>query len=117
MNSDITYTRGTTYKVSHNYVAPQYLGATLIFTVKTVPNDTDESDLTNSIMTPKVISMSGSSFPQNTTFNINPEDVATTVIPGKNYYSIKIIDTNSDEYIVAQGTFNLKAYPTNEITA
>ena len=117
MNSDITYTRGTTYTVTHNYTAPQYLGATLIFTVKTVPNDTDETDLTNAVMTPKVISMHGSVFPQTTTFDINPADVPVTQQPGKDYYSIKVIDTNGDEYIVAQGVFNLKAYPTNEITA
>lgn len=117
MNPALNYTRGTTYWVNHNYVAPQYLGATLIWTVKTVPNDADETDLTNSIMTPKVIAMSGSTFPQNTRFSINPGDVSVSQEPGKCYYSVKIIDTSGAEYIMAQGIFNLQAYPTNEITA
>lgn len=119
MNSDITYTRGTTYVVTHNYtsqMSPAYLGANLIFTVKTVPNDTDETDLTNAIMTPKVVGMSGSTFPQRTNITINPGDVAVTEQPGKCYYSVKVIDTSGAEYIVSQGVFNLKAYPTNEIT-
>lgn len=117
MNSDLTYTRGTTYNLTHTYTAPEYLGATLIFTAKTVANDTDITDLTNAIMAPKIITMSGSSFPQTTNIAINPGDVAVTQIPGKFYYSIKIIDTDGEEYIVAQGRFNLVAYTTNEITS
>lgn len=116
MNPAITYTRGTTYNLTHTYTAPTYLGAKLIFTVKTVQNDTDITDLTNAVMTPKVITMSGSSFPQTTNIVINPADVAVTMEPGKYYYSIKVIDTQGEEYIVAQGRFDLVAYPTNEIT-
>lgn len=117
MNPNLTYTRGTTYNLTHTYTAPTYLGAKLIFTAKTVANDTDETDLTNSIMNPKIITMTGSTFPQTTNIVINPADVAVTVTPGNYWYSIKIIDTQGEEYIVAQGRFDLVAYTTNEITA
>lgn len=117
MNPAITYTRGTSYAVTHNYTAPQYLGATLIFTVKTVQNDTDITDLTNAIMAPKVITMSGSSFPQSTVIQMNPGDVSVDTAPGKCYYSIKVIDTQGKEYPVASGVFNLVAITTNEITS
>lgn len=114
MNPAITYTRGTTYNLTHTYTAPTYLGATLIFTVKTVQNDTDNTDLTNAVMTPKKITMTGSTFPQTTPITIHPTDVAVTMAPGKYFYSIKVIDTQGEEFIVASGTFNLEAVTTNE---
>jgi hypothetical protein len=117
MNPAITYTRGTSYALTHTYTAPVYLGATLIFTVKSVQNDTDITDLTNAIMTPKVITMSGSSFPQQTLIQLNPADVSVDTVPGKYYYSIKIIDTQGKEYPAASGVFNLAAITTNEITS
>jgi hypothetical protein len=111
----ITYTRGTTLKLTHTYTAPQYFGASLIFTVKTVQNDSDATDLTNAVMTPKEIPMSGSSFPQTTVIPIAPTDVAITMDPSTNYfYSIKVIDSNGDEYMCDSGTFILAAQPTNE---
>jgi len=117
MNPALTYTRGTSYAATHTYVAPVYLGATLLFTVKSVPNDTDITDTTNAIMTPKVITMSGSSFPQTTVIQINPADVSVDTEPGKYYYSIKVIDTAGKEYAAASGVFNLEAITTNEITS
>lgn len=117
MNPALTYPRGTTYNLTHNYTAPTYLGATLIFTVKNVPNDSDETDLTNALMAPKVITMSGSSFPQTTLITINPADVSLDMEPGKYYYSVKVIDTQGAEYIVASGVFTLVAFTTNEITS
>ena len=100
--------------MTHNYTAPTYLGATLLFGVKSVPNDTDPTDSTNAIMTYKRITMSGSSFPQTTLIEINPNDVPVTVIPGKNYYTVKIIDTEGNEFVVAQGVFQLTASTVNE---
>ena len=117
MNPDLTYTRGTTYNLTHTYTAPTYLGAKLLFVVKTVQNDMDITDLTNAVMAPKDITMTGSSFPQTTNIAINPGDVSVDMEPGKYSYSIKVIDTAGEEYIVAQGRFNLVAYTTNEITA
>ena len=114
MNNGLTYTRGTTYNLTHTYTAPTYLGATLIFTVKNVPNDSDETDLTNALFTPKHVTMSGSSFPQTTPITINPTDVAVTMQPGKYYYSVKVIDTEGEEFVVATGTFTLVAATTNE---
>lgn len=116
MNSDITYPRGTTYLITHTYTAPQYLGSKLIFTAKTVKDDSDTTDLTNAVLTPKEINMSGSTFPQTTVITINPGDVSVNTQPGSYYYSIKVIDTNGDEYIVASGKFILTAVPTNQIT-
>jgi hypothetical protein len=114
MNPALEYTRGTTYFLTHTYTAPTYLGATLLFGVKSVPNDTDPTDSTNAIMTYKRISMTGSSFPQTTLIHINPTDVAVTVIPGKYYYTVKVFDTEGDEFVVAQGTFQLSASTVNE---
>lgn len=113
----ITYTRGTTYNLTHTYAAPTYLGAHLIFTVKNTQYDTDETDTTNAIMTPKVLAMSGSTFPQTTAIVINPTDVAVSMAPSKKYYwSIKVFDTNGQQFLVAQGTFVLSASTTNETT-
>lgn len=116
MNPTITYVRGTTYNLTHTYTAPEYLGATLIFTVKTVRNDNDITDLTNAVLTPKTITMSGSSFPQTTNIAINPGDVAVTQNPGNFFYSIKVIDTDGEEFVVVNGSFVLQAVPTNDIT-
>lgn len=112
----IAYTRNTTYTITHEYTAPTYLGTNLRFTVKSVQNDTDPTDVTNSILTPKNISMSGSSFPQSTTITIAPTDIAVTQLPGTYYYSIKIFDSNSGEYVVDSGTFVMTASSTNETT-
>lgn len=109
----ITYTRGTTYSLTHTYTAPVFFGVTLLFTVKTVSNDSDVTDLSDVVMAPKDITMSGSSFPQTTTFSINPTDVATTVAPATYFYSLKVIDSNGDEYVADSGTFILKAITTN----
>jgi hypothetical protein len=115
MNPKITYARGSTYNITHTYTAPTYLGATLYFVVKTVSNDTDATDSTNTIMTPKIITMSGSTFPQTTQITINPTDVAVTVAPGNYYYSIKVKDTNSEEFIcVLSAPFILEASTVNE---
>lgn len=112
----ITYNRGTTYRLTHKYTAPTYFGENLIFTVKTVENDDDATDTTNIIMTPKEVAMSGSSFPQTTEIVIDPPDVAVTVDPGTYFYSIKVFDSNGDEYIADSGKFILTAVPTNDIT-
>lgn len=117
MNSTVTYVRGTTYTLTHTYAAPQYFGENLIFTVKTVKNDDDITDLTNAVLVPKVIAMSGTSFPQKTIIVIEPGDVAVTIPPGNYFYSVKVIDTNGQEFVVANGSFVLQAVPTNEITA
>lgn len=113
MNNSINYTRGTTYVISFTYTAPTYLGETLLFTVKDVPYDTDATDVSNSIMTPKTISMTGTSFPQTVEVPIAPTDVADTVNPGKYFYSAKVVDTNGGEYIIASGPFVLSATSTN----
>lgn len=110
----IIYTRGTTCNLTHTYTAPTYFGATLLFTIKTVKNDTDATDLTNAVLTPKRVSMTGSSFPQTTLITINPTDVPATVAPGTYYYSLKIIDSTGAEYPGDSGTFVLNAITTNE---
>lgn len=110
----IIYTRGTTYKITHTYTAPTYLGATLYFTVKKVANDSDATDTTNAVLPPKVITMTGSTFPQTTTITIAPSDVPVTVAPGKYFYSIKVKDTNGGEYVADSGIFTLEAITTNE---
>ena len=112
MNNKLIYPRTTTYTITHNYTGP-FLGVTLYFTVKNVQYDADGTDISESILAPKTIAMSGSSAPQTTTITINPADVADTVIPGNYYYDIKVLDTNGDVYLCTSGTFELTASPTN----
>ena len=112
----IEYTRGTSCDFTHNYTAPVNLGATLIFAVKTSANDNDATDLTNSIMTPKRITMSGSTFPQTTVISILPGDVSVNTAPGRYYYSIKVIDVAGKEYEADAGTFQLSAITVNEVS-
>jgi hypothetical protein len=113
----ITYTRGTTYNITHNYTALTYLGTYLIFTVKKVQNDSDITDTTNQILAPKIIPINGTTFPQTTTISINPGDIPVTVGPGNYYYSIKVFDSAGGQYITQSGSFVLKASTTNEITS
>jgi hypothetical protein len=113
----ITYIRGTSYSLTHNYTAPNYPGTKLIFGVKSVPNDTDPTDATNAIIAPKSIAMTGSTFPQSTVITINPTDVALTVAPGNYFYAIKIFDSNKGEYVVDSGSFVLTASSLNETVA
>lgn len=108
----ITYARGTTYSITHNYTGP-ILGATLYFTVKNVEFDTDGTDVSNSILTPKNLPMSGSTFPQTTTITIGPFDIADTVVPSDYFYDIKVLDTSGNVYLCDSGTFTLTASPTN----
>ena len=112
MNNKLTYARTTTYTITHEYTGP-YLGVTLYFTVKSVQYDADNADTADSILTPKTITMSGSTFPQTTIITINPADVADTVIPGNYFYDIKVLDTNGDVYLCTSGSFVLTASPTN----
>ena len=111
----IVYTRGTSYYLTVNYTAPTYLGATVFFTAKTVANDADSTDTTNQLFAPKSAAIPGSSFPQTLVLKISPGDIPVTVNPANNYYySVKVKDTNGDEYMVDEGTFVLNAYTTNE---
>lgn len=109
----ITYTRGTTYSLTHNYTGPA-LGATLYFVVKNVANDSDAADTANSLFAPKVVTMTGSTFPQTTAVTINPSDVALTKLPGTYYYSLKVKDVNGHEYLCDSGQFILEAVTVNE---
>ncbi len=112
MNNKITYPRTTTYTITHNYTGP-YLGQTLYFTVKDIQYDADNTDISNSILTPKNITMTGTTFPQTTTIVINPADIADTIVPGNYYYDIKVLDTNGDVFLCVSGTFVLSASPNN----
>lgn len=76
----IVYTRGTTYYLTVNYTAPTYLGTKVFFTAKNTKYDSDATDATNAIFTPKTASMSGSSFPQSVTLKISPGDVAKQAV-------------------------------------
>ena len=112
----ITYTRGTSYYLTVNYTAPTYLGATIWFTAKNVSNDTDPTDVNNQLFTPKTSSMTGSSFPQTIVLKISPADIPPSIEPANNYYySVKVKDSNNDEYMIDEGVFVLEAYTTNEV--
>jgi len=112
MNPKLTYPRTTTFTITHEYTGP-YLGTMLYFTVKSSQYDSDSTDTTDSILTPKNITMSGSTFPQTTIITINPSDIADTVAPGNYYYDIKVLDTNNDLYLCVSNSFVLTASPTN----
>lgn len=112
----IKYNRGTTYAITHNYTGPS-LGATLFFTVKNVQDDSDNTDLTNALLTPKNIPMSGTAFPQQTIITIMPTDIPDTIDPGDYFYDIKVLDTSGNLYLCDSGTFSLIATPTNRTTS
>jgi hypothetical protein len=106
----ITYTRGTSMSFGVTYSNDD--GSTAVralFTVKSVQNDSDPTDTTNSIMAPKDITMTNNAG----AVWINPSDVAVTVAPGKYYYSVHMIDSNNHDWPVDSGTFTLLADPTN----
>jgi hypothetical protein len=111
----IIYNRGTTYTLTHNYTAPQYPGVTLIFTAKIVAFDADDNDSSNAIFEPKVVAMSGSTFPQTTVLTINPGDVDLNIPPKGYFYSVKVIDSDGGEYITSSGVFVLEVTTTNQI--
>lgn len=81
--------------------------------MKNLEYDDDVTDVTNSIMTPKTLTMSGSTFPQTTVVTILPTDIADSVIPNDYYYSLKVKDTTGAEYLADSGTFTLNASTTN----
>lgn len=108
----IVYNRGTTYVVTHNYTGP-VIGVTLYFTVKTVEFDSDATDTATAVLTPKNVTMSGTTFPQQTIITITPTDVADTVDPGDYFYDIKVLDSSGSVYLCDSGTFTLNATPTN----
>lgn len=106
----INYTRGTTYTITHTYQKngiDSTDGRTLLFTVKSVPNDTSADDSTAVIK--KNIPMTGAT----TVFTIAPSDIADTVAPAKLHYDIRVIETSGAIYDVDNGTFTLTATATN----
>lgn len=111
----LVYVRGTTYYLTVNYTAPTYLGATIIFTAKNVQSDSDATDTDNQLFAPKTAAIPGATFPQTVILKISPNDIPVDIEPANNYYySVKVIDTNGDEYMIDEGAFVLEAYTTNE---
>jgi len=112
----INYTRGTSYYLTVVYTAGPAAPVSAKFTAKTEPNDSDSTDTTNAIFAPKSGEFTGSTFPYTLVMKISPGDVAVSVPPANNYsYSVKVTDTNGDEWPVDSGTFNLIAITTNEV--
>lgn len=106
----ITYTRGTTYTITHTYKkngVDSTDGATLLFTVKPDEYDSTADDSTATLK--KNVAMSGAT----NVFTIEPDDIDDSVEPGKYYYDMKVIETGGDIYLVDSGKFNLEATPTN----
>lgn len=112
----IKYPRGTTYILTHTWMGPA-LGSKLLFTVKTVENDSDTTDAaTNAVMPPKDITMTGSTMPQTTVVKILPTDVADTVDPDDYFFDGKVLDVNGDIWPAFAGKFELTATPTNRFS-
>lgn len=110
----ITYNRGTKQVMTHNYLIyglPATTGQTLLFTVKPVKYDADDTDSAATTLK-KTITMAGSA----NLITILASDIADTVKPGTYFYDIKIIDSVSGgPFLADSGTFNLVATPTNRL--
>jgi hypothetical protein len=106
----IVYTRGTTYAVGITYSNTSGVaGAYALMTVKSSPGyDTDATD-SQSIIPPKEVTMVAGA----ATITIQPSDVGLNTPPGNYYYSVKVIDTEDEEYVIDSGTFKLVVVSTN----
>lgn len=106
----ITYDRGTTYVLTHIYQkngVNSSDGQTLFFTVKTTDNDTSAADSTAILQ--KNITMSGAT----NVITILPTDIPVTQAEGKFFYDLKVKESATVTHKVDEGSFVLKASPTN----
>jgi hypothetical protein len=110
----IIYQRGTSYGIAVNYTnANGVHGVTAMFTVKENEFDADTADAT-AILKKDVGLASGT--PDMGNIAINPADIADSVTPGKKFYDVKVLDANGAIYKIDEGTFELKASPTNRLS-
>lgn len=106
----INYNRGTTYTLNVNYSNTNGVsGSTAMFTVKGAQYDTDASD-TGAVFKADA-AMTGNA----ATITIPPTSIADTVNPGQLYYDVKVLDADSNIYLIDSGVFNLSASPTNRL--
>ena len=113
--ADLSYVRGTTYKMTFNYTPPTGApdGAKALFTVKT-EIDNDITDLENDILVPKNVTMTDNSCE----ITINPGDVGMAHEKGGGYvWDIKVLDEDDNVYPAVSGKFRLDVTATNRITA
>jgi hypothetical protein len=112
--AQLSYVRGTTYKMTFNYTPPVGApdGVIALFTVKT-EIDNDATDLQNDILTPKNVAMSNNSC----VITIAPGDIGMAHDKGGNYvWDIKILDADGNIYPAVSGKFKLDVTATNRIT-
>lgn len=112
--ADLSYVRGTTYKMTFNYTpAPgDPAGATALFTVKT-EIDNDITDLQNDILVPKDIPLVANSC----VIEIEPGDVSMSHDKSGGYvWDIKVLDADGNIYPAVSGKFKLDVTATNRIT-
>lgn len=113
----ITMERGTTFATTVNYINPagnNITGSTVLFTVKAVESDLDDTDSTALIL--KNVTSHSDPAHGISGFTINPADTRD-IEPGNYFYSCKI-DVNSDDalvYELDEGRFVLSGNTTNRI--
>lgn len=113
----LTIERGTTYSRTVNYklngVATTLVSATIRFTMKATPFDTDTTDTSAAVKKNVTNGTAGGV----AVITLAPNDTAT-LAPGKYYYDIKV-DVNSDAttiYPLDNGTITLTGSPTNRLS-
>jgi hypothetical protein len=107
----IVYNRGTTYTMELTYSNDNGVdGATAMFTVKTAQFDTSTDDSTAVFKQDQVMSANAANF------EITPDDFADTQKPANYFYDFKVLDADGDIFLIDEGTFVLKASPTNRLT-
>lgn len=108
----ITYNRGTTFNLGHQYQingVNAMTGTTLLFTVKSA-TDNDITDA--AAILKKTIAMTG---PTNT-ITIAPGDIDDTHSNGNYIYDIKVIDSVIGTQLADSGTFKLSVTATNRLS-
>lgn len=113
MATNLTYYRGTEFTITHIYQVngvDATTGEKLLFTIKSVPNDSSATDSTAIFQLD--VPMSGAT----NVITIPASAIPDTVPPGLYYYDIKILDSVSGLILGATGNFNIVATPTNRLT-
>lgn len=113
----ITVNRGTSYAITVQYVgstSSNITGSTILFTVKEVESDLDDTDSTALVL--KNVTSHTDPTHGVSTIQLAPSDTRD-IEPGNYYYSVKI-DLASDDvtvYELDEGRFVLDGDPTNRI--
>ena len=103
-----TYRRNTSKSITVNYNPVNGVaGVKLLFTVKATKFDASDTDATAIIK--QTVDMVGNTG----VINLTPSTVASTVVPGKYFFDMSVLDAAGEIYCIDSGVFTLTAGATN----